>query len=173
MIKLRYPILEDAEEFFRILSEGKFEFYHATIPESVDLEREWIKKREYKRRNNLEYNYSITLEDEVIGGCNIKIFQDNPHIGEIGYFIDGKFFNRGIATEVVKQLEVIAFNELNLIRLEIRMDPQNKASEKVAIKNNFKKEGLLKKVMKFEDNYYDNLLYAKVNENHFMENIIK
>ncbi len=44
------------------------------------------------------------------------------------------------------------------------MDPQNRASERVAIKNNFKKEGLLKKVMKFEGNYYDNLLYAKVNE---------
>jgi len=44
------------------------------------------------------------------------------------------------------------------------MDPQNRASERVAIKNNFKKEGLLKKVMKFENNYYDNLLYAKINE---------
>ncbi|WP_346879678.1 GNAT family protein [Clostridium sp. UBA3061] len=74
------------------------------------------------------------------------------------------FFNRGIATEVVKMLENIAFNNLKLIRLEIRMDPRNKASERVAIKNNFKKEGLLKKVMKFENNYYDNLLYAKINE---------
>jgi len=44
------------------------------------------------------------------------------------------------------------------------MNPQNRASERVAIKNNFKKEGLLKKVMKFENNYYDNLLYAKINE---------
>lgn len=44
------------------------------------------------------------------------------------------------------------------------MDPRNKASERVAIKNNYKKEGLLKKVMKFENNYYDNLLYAKINE---------
>ncbi len=41
------------------------------------------------------------------------------------------------------------------------MDPRNKASEKVAIKNNFEKEGLLKKVVKFEDNYHDNMLYAK------------
>ncbi len=40
MINLRYPIIEDAEEFFRILTEGKFEFYYATIPESIELERE-------------------------------------------------------------------------------------------------------------------------------------
>ncbi|HBA03489.1 MAG TPA: N-acetyltransferase [Clostridium sp.] len=164
MINLRYPIIEDAEDFFRILTEGKFEFYYSTIPGSIELEREWIKRREYKRENNLEYNYSIIYEDAVIGGCNIKIFQDSPHVGEIGYFIDRIFFNRGIATEVVKMLENIAFNNLKLIRLEIRMDPRNKASERVAIKNNFKKEGLLKKVMKFENNYYDNLLYAKINE---------
>lgn len=163
MSELRYPIIEDAEAFFRILTEGKFELYYATIPESIELEREWIKRRQYKRANNLEYNYSIIYEDSVIGGCNIKVFQDSPHIGEIGYFIDRKFFNRGIATEVVKKLEKIAFNDLKLIRLEIRMDPRNKASEKVAIKNNFIKEGLLEKVMKFEGNYYDNLLYAKIN----------
>jgi len=164
MVELRYPIIEDAEDFFRILTEGKFEFYYSTIPGSIELEREWIKRREYKRENNLEYNYSIIHEDAVIGGCNIKIFQDSSHVGEIGYFIDRNFFNRGIATEVVKELENIAFNNLKLIRLEIRMDPQNRASERVAIKNNYKKEGLLKKVMKFENNYYDNLLYAKINE---------
>jgi len=164
MINLRYPVIEDAEDFFRILTEGKFEFYYATIPESIEFEREWIKRREYKRAKDLEYNYSIIHEDAVIGGCNIKIFQDSSHVGKIGYFIDRNFFNRVIATEVVKRLENIAFNDLKLIRLEIRMDPQNRASERVAIKNNFKKEGLLKKVMKFEGNYYDNLLYAKVNE---------
>ena len=164
MINLHYPIIEDAEAFFRILTEGKFEFYYAAIPESIELEGEWIKRREYKRANNLEYNYSVIHEDAVIGGCNIKVFQDSPHIAEIGYFIDRNFFNKGIATEVVKKLESIAFNYLKLIRLEIRMDPRNKASERVAIKNNFKKEGLLKKVMKFENNYYDNFLYVKVNE---------
>ncbi len=161
MFGLRYPIIEDAEAFFRILTEGKFEFYYATIPENVELEREWIRRREYKRKNNFEYNYSITYNGDVIGGCNIRICQDSPHIGELGYFIDRNFFNRGITTEVVKKLEEIAFDELKLMRLEIRMDPQNKASERVAIKNNFIKEGLLKKAIKLQDNYYDNLLYAK------------
>ncbi len=164
MIELRYPIIEDSETFFRILTEGKFDFYYATIPESIEIERAWIKRREYKRANNLEYNYSIIYNDKIVGGCEIRIFQDNPHIGELGYFIDKNFFNKGIATEVVKRLEKIAFHDFKLIRLEIRMDPQNKASEKVAIKNNFVKEGLLKKITKFEDNYYDNLLYVKINE---------
>ncbi|WP_017415386.1 GNAT family N-acetyltransferase [Clostridium tunisiense] len=162
MIELRYPIIEDAESYFRILTEGKFEYYHATITESIDLEREWIKRREHKRKNNLEYNYSIIYNNEVVGGCNIRIFQESPHIGEIGYFIDRKLFNKGIASKAVKELEKIAFEELGLIRLEIRIDPRNKASEKVAIKCGFEKEGLLRKVMEFNGMYFDNLLYSKV-----------
>lgn len=74
MVELRYPIIEDTESFFRILNEGKFKFYYATIPESIESEKEWIKRR------------------------------------------------------------------------EIHMNPQNKANEKVAIKNNFEKEGLLKRL---------------------------
>ncbi|WP_160672474.1 GNAT family N-acetyltransferase [Clostridium sp. C8-1-8] len=162
MIKLRYPLISDAEVFFRILTEGKFEYYYATIPESIDLERKWLERREYKRNNNLEYNFSIIYNNAIVGGCEIRIDQENSHIGELGYFIDREYFNKGIATEVVKALEKIAFEELGLVRLEIRMDPQNKASEKVAIKNNFEKEGLLKKVVKFHNDYFDNLLYSKV-----------
>lgn len=162
MIELRYPIIEDAEIFFRILTEGDFEYYYATIPESIDLERKWIERRNFKRENNLEYNYSIIYNNTVVGGCEIRVYQDAPHIGELGYFVDRSFFNKGIASEAVKELEKISFEKLGLVRLEIRMDPRNKASEKVAIKNNFKKEGLLKKVVKFNNDYFDNLIYAKV-----------
>jgi len=161
MVELRYPIVEDAEEYFRILTEGNFEYYYATIPETVEMERKWIDRCKFKRDNNFQYNYSILYNNNLVGGCGISIFQDNPHIGEIGYFIDRNCFNKGIASEAVKILEKIAFDELGLIRLEIRMDPRNKGSEKVAIKNSFEREGFLKKVLKFGENYYDNLIYSK------------
>lgn len=164
MIELRYPEIRDSIEFFRILNEGNFENYYATIPDSVEAEMEWIKRREYKRNNNLEYNYSIIYEGKVVGGCEIRIDIENSHVGEIGYFIDKNYFNRGIASEAVKNLESIAFENLKLTRLEIRMSTENKASEKVALKNGFEKEGLLKKIIKFKGEYFDNFLYAKVKD---------
>ncbi|HCQ89441.1 MAG TPA: N-acetyltransferase, partial [Clostridium sp.] len=66
------------------------------------------------------------------------------------------------ASEIVAKLEKIAFEDLKLVRLEIRMDLRNKASEKVAIKNNFVRESLLRKAVEFQGKYYDNLLYTKV-----------
>ncbi|HCQ89442.1 MAG TPA: hypothetical protein DIU45_06445, partial [Clostridium sp.] len=88
MIELSYPKVEEAEEYLRILKEGEYEFYYAAIPEDVEEEIKWIKRREYKRKNNLEYNYSIIYRGILVGGCNIKIFREVPHIGELGYFVD-------------------------------------------------------------------------------------
>ena len=161
MIKLRYPKPDDAERFYEILNNINSKYFYSTIPDSIEMEREWIKKRKYKRKNKLEYNYAIILKNNIVGGCGLTIYQEYDHIGEIGYFIDPNYSGQGIATKAVKELENIAFNELNLVRLEIRMDPRNKASEQVAIKNNYKKEGLLNKVVEFEGKYYDYLLYSK------------
>ena len=44
MIELRYPKIEEAEEYLRILKDGKYEFYYAVIPEDVEEEIKWIKK---------------------------------------------------------------------------------------------------------------------------------
>jgi RimJ/RimL family protein N-acetyltransferase len=46
------------------------------------------------------------------------------------------------------------------------MDPNNFASEKIAIKNNYKKEGLLKSIIKNRDNkWHDTWIYSKINPN--------
>ncbi|QIB28244.1 GNAT family N-acetyltransferase [Caloranaerobacter azorensis] len=121
--------------------------------------KEWILRCKYKRDNNLEYNFAVIFNGGVVGGCGIKIYQEYKHIGEIGYFIDKNYSVIRTVTEIAKNLEEIAFNELNLVRLEIKMDPRNKASEKVTIKNNYKKEGLLREAIEFRGSYYDNLSF--------------
>lgn len=161
MVKLRYPKLEDGERFYEILNNIDATYYYATVPDSIEMERKWIERRKYKRDNNLEYNYAIISEGKIVGGCGLTIYQEYEHIAEIGYFVDRNHSGKGIATQVVQELEKIAFHTLNLVRLEIKMDPRNIASEKVAIKNNYKKEGLLHKAVEFEGNYFDYLLYAK------------
>jgi len=162
MIELRYPEIQDAEAFYDILKEFDFPYYHAARPESIKAEQEWIERRKSKRESGSEFNYAIIHENKVIGGCEIKINKEYPHIAELGYFIDIKLWNKGIASECVKLLEEIAYNHLGIKRIEIRMDPRNAGSEKVAVKNGYKKEGLLRKAMFFKNEYHDNLLYAKL-----------
>lgn len=68
----------------------------------------------------------------------------------------------GIATEAVRQLEKIGFEQLDLHRIAILMDTRNLASERVAQKCGYKKEGTMEKVHRIGEDYYDCFLYAKI-----------
>jgi len=163
MIELVYPSPQEAESYYRILHEGKFSYYYGSLSPSVDSERQWIQRRKTKRDQDLEYNYSVYYQGQHVGGCHLKRNPEYSHIGELGYFIDKDYFNRGICSQVVAYLEDLA-RDKNFKRLEIRMDPRNKASERVAIKNNYKLEGCMECALFFQGTYYDNLIYSKILE---------
>ncbi|MFP4403272.1 MAG: GNAT family N-acetyltransferase [Candidatus Woesearchaeota archaeon] len=160
-IKLRNQRVSDAKKFYEILNNPNF-FYLDIKPKSIEDEKEWLRKNATKRKNNFEYNYTILYNNKIVGGCGIKINQHRKYIGEIGYFLDEKYWNKGIVTKAVLELEKIAFNKLKLIRIEIIMTKKNKPSEKVAIKCSYKKEGIIRKVVELNNKYEDCYLYSKV-----------
>jgi ribosomal-protein-alanine N-acetyltransferase len=159
-IELRNYRVSDAKRFFEILSNPNFK-YLRICPKDVEAEKEFLRKSKEKRKSNLAHEYAILYNGKLVGGSGIKIDQHRKFIGEIGYFIDEKYWGRGIATKAVKLLEKIGFEKLGLKRITIIMHPENIASEKVAIKNNYKKEGTMKKTITHEGDFSDAHLYAK------------
>lgn len=160
-VKLRYQKVTDARRLYGILNNPHF-LYFSVKPKSVQAEREWLKKNPKKRKDNFEHNYAILCGNKLVGGCGIKIDQHRNHIGEIGYFLDEVYWGKGITTSAVKLLEKIGFNKLKLTRIEIQLEPKNKASERVAVKCGYHKEGLMRKAFRKKDSFCDGYLYAKV-----------
>lgn len=160
-IELRNQRVSDAKRFFEILDNPDFKFFHV-CPKDVEGEKEFIRKNKEKRKNKVEYNYTILYGGKVVGGCGIKINQHRDFIGEIGYFLDEKYWGKGITTRAVKLLEKKGFQELGLKRIEIVMNPENTASERVAIKCGYRKEGTMEKSIKDNNKFFDAHLYAKV-----------
>ena len=162
MIQLRPQKISDAERFFNILNNPNF-IYFDVNPATVEDEIEWLKQNPRRRENNTEWNYTILYNDEIVGAIGVKINFHRRYIGEIGYFLDEKYWNKGIITNVVKLMENICINELNITRLEISMPVGHFASEKVATKNNYVKEGTQRHLVKGKDGKMkDCYLYAKV-----------
>ncbi|MGV8169373.1 MAG: GNAT family N-acetyltransferase [Candidatus Nanoarchaeia archaeon] len=160
-ITLRPQKLSDAKRFYEILSAEGYPFF--SVPESLESEKKYMKDMANKiKKFGLNRDYAIIYEGEVVGGCGVKIDFHRRFIGELGYFIDKEYWGRGIATESVRQLEKICFNELKLKRIEIRMNTQNCPSERVAIKAGYVKEGELKKAFNVNGKFADNFVYAKV-----------
>ena len=157
-VALRPHRVSDAKRFFDILQNPKFVFF-GVIPKSVEDERKWLKGHVERVKKNYEHNFTILYSGKVVGSIGIKIDQHRKHIGEIGYFLEEKYWGKGITTKAVNLVEKIGFGKLKLKRIEIIMDPNHKASEKVAIKNGYMKKKYYNMRTK---RYHDALMYAKV-----------
>ena len=145
-ISIRYQQISDAKRFMEILLNPNFIYFYVK-PRTLKAEKEFLRQNPKKRKDNLKWNYSILYKGKVVGAVGIKINQFRKYIGEIGYFVDEKYWGKDIATASVQLVEEIAINKLKLKRLEILTHPKNKASLQVAIKCGYKKEGHLRKII--------------------------
>jgi len=168
LVSLRFPMAKDAERFYEILNNPNFIYFSPV--ESLEAERRWIRGTKKRRQQNIEWNFTILYKGEVVGGVGIEINYHRPYTGEIGYFVDEKYWGLGIASEAVRLAEKMGFEKYGLERIEILMQPENKASEKVAVKNGYLKEGLLRNAIILKDKRKRSVwLYAKSKEEYLDE----
>lgn len=81
---------------------------------------------------------------------------------ELGYWLGEDYWNKGIATEAVKLFVDILFKHHALVRLFVSVVSINHASIRVLEKNNFVLEGQLSKASCKNNQYFDEMLFAKV-----------
>ena len=160
-IELRPQRVYDAKRYFEILSNPNF-IYFSAKPKSVEEEKKFLRLNSEKIKKKTEFNFSIIYRHVHVGAIGLRIDQSRTYIGEIGYFIDEKYWGRGIVTQAVKELEKFILSNLNLHRIEIRMAKGNKASQKIAIKCGYKKEGIMREMLLVQEKWYDCYVYAKI-----------
>ena len=93
-------------------------------------------------QNQTELHLVILLKNQVTGVCSLTINQINNH-ADIGYWITEENAGKGIVTKAVQRLMKFGFEDLKLHKLIIKCAPENVPSNKIALKLNFKLEGLL------------------------------
>jgi ribosomal-protein-alanine N-acetyltransferase len=160
-VKIRPQRVSDAQRFFDILSNPHFTHFGAN-PKSVEEETEFLKLNTKKRRNKSAYNFSIMLDGKLVGGMGIMINSTHSYLADAGYFIDEKYWGRGIATKAMKLLEQFTMENTNVHRVEIRIAVDNIASQKVALNCRYQKEGILKQAVDIKGKWHDCYLYARI-----------
>ena len=160
-VELRYQRISDTKIFFEILSNPNF-IYLPAKPKSMKEEKGFLSQNRQKRKSKTEFNYSIVYKENLVGAIGLRIDRFRPYVGELGYFVDEKYWGKGIASEAVKLAEKIGFGKLGLKQIEIMMIKKNKASENVVARCGYKKEGIVRKKILLNTQYHDGYLYAKV-----------
>lgn len=161
-LTFRYVQVGDAQRMIEIMGNPNF-IYFPHPPTTIKAEKEFLRKAIAQRKQGQRFAYSILLDGRVIGSVGMYILH-RRHCAEVGYFVDEAYWGRGIACAAVRFVESIAFNEHGIVRIELNMMKQNKASERVAIKCGYRKEGIARKKLPLGDTYVDCYVYAKVRD---------
>ena len=81
---------------------------------------------------------------QPVGSVSIHWLDREQHVAEVGYWVARKARRRGVASRAVRLVARWVLEECAIERLQLRADVLNKASEKVAEKAGFKREGVLR-----------------------------
>jgi len=94
-------------------------------------------------RPEIAHSFAITINGHLAGAIGMRLDSANQS-GHIGYWIAAPERGRGVCTRALRALSSWAFEELSLQRLELITDPDNLASQRVAEKVGFRREGILR-----------------------------
>ncbi len=118
--------------------------------------------------NNTALNWIICLKDnpKAIGIAGFYRLKPEDYRAEIGYMLLPEFQGNGYITETVTRLIAFGFNELKLNSIEAVIAPDNIASQRVVLKNNFEQEGFFKEYEYYEGRFLDIQIYSLLKRNY-------
>lgn len=89
-----------------------------------------------------QHQQAIVVDDRVVGAIGMGVNRNRT--GHIGYWCAREARGQGVTTRALRLLSRHGFGELGLQRLELITDPDNHASQRVAEKAGYRREGVLR-----------------------------
>ena len=89
-------------------------------------------------------------DEELLGSIDMGV-NSYGYRGHVGYWVAAPARGRGICTAALRLISEWALDALGLQRLELITDPDNRASQRVAEKVGFQREGTLRAHLRHPD----------------------
>jgi len=97
---------------------------------------------------------------EVVGAIGLRVHEDYALQGSIGYWVAADARGRGVATGALRLVSRWGLRELGLPRVQLVTDPGNKASQRVAERAGFRREGLLRSYIQMAHERRDCVMFS-------------
>jgi [ribosomal protein S5]-alanine N-acetyltransferase len=98
--------------------------------------------------------------DEYLGEVALRL--QNRSIANLEYWLLPESRGGGRTTRAVRLVSTWAFEELGIARLQLWTEPENPASQRVAERSGFEREGLLRSNDEIAGRRVDSVLYARL-----------
>jgi len=143
---------EDFEKLYNLVEinrERLIMYFPKTSANIKDLDsaKKFARQKVKQAFEREQYCFVIAKKNygEIVGMVMVKNIDWTIPKGELAYFIDQNYEGLGITSSAVKWVVDYCFAQLEMEKLYIKFNPENVGSKRVAIKNGFEKEGLLKR----------------------------
>lgn len=177
--KMTFPILKTARldliemteehvvQLFKIHSNEMVRQYYGKDPlkelaEALEM-IEFFQKSFIERRG-IRWGIVIRETQEFIGTVGLNNLQERNKRAEIGYEIHPDYWNKGYASEAVKEVLVFSYEQLDLYRIGAVTYPANDASNQLLIKLGFEREGILRGYLYQNDTSHDAYIFSRLRQ---------
>jgi len=141
----------DTELFFSLVDRNRKrleDFFAGTVARNKNINdtRIFISEIIDKSENRKYFPFVIqdTTTQALAGFIDIKNLDWNIPKAEVGFFIDENYEGRGIITKAVAKIRDYCFDFLKIKKLFLRTHEKNTGTRKVAEKNGFILEGVIR-----------------------------
>ena len=99
-------------------------------------------------------------EHEVLGSVSLYDIDLQQARARTGYWLAPQARGRGVVSNAVRLLAQWGFDELGLSRIELTCGPDNEASQRVATRCGFAREGVLRSHLAFKGGRRDTVVFS-------------
>ncbi len=114
-------------------------------------------------REGRAFDFSIRRDarpDRHLGNVSVWFTARGGHVGEVGYWIRTDETGKGLCSQATARVLQIAYEELAMHKVVLRIAIGNLASERIADKLGFVREGLLREELRVNGQWMDHTLWS-------------
>ena len=140
------------------------EFNALGIPENIEQTKSiiepWIAQNELEFIKIYTFKIEGKLDNQPMGLFGFKLWDKKHRRGEVWYKFHVDFWNKGYATEVLREVLNFGFNDLGLHRIQAGCAVENIGSIKVLEKVGMIQEGRGRQILPLKSVWSDNFEYS-------------
>jgi len=163
VVRLRPWRESDIQSQLEACSDPWFQRFSDWAPgTAIEARRHQLEDAQARQRGErLQFALVEPSDDgSVLGGASLHDVELGPGRASVGFWLTADARGQGVATHAVRLIVRWAFEDLDLARIVVTCAPDNLASQRVAERCGFSREGVLRSHMPFKGGRRDTVVFS-------------